>query len=140
MKRIFIIVFALLSTSIARADEGMWLLSMLGKNIATMQEMGCKLSAEDIYSINQACLKDAVVGLGRDGRPFSHFCSGEIISAEGLVLTNHHCGFPYIQAHSTVEHDYLANGFWAYDKKDELANPGLTASILQRIEDVYSPE
>ena len=136
MKRIFIIVFALLSTSIARADEGMWLLSMLGKNIATMQEMGCKLSAEDIYSINQACLKDAVVGLGRDGRPFSHFCSGEIISAEGLVLTNHHCGFPYIQAHSTVEHDYLANGFWAYDKKDELANPGLTASILQRIEDV----
>ena len=136
MKRIFIIVFALLSTSIARADEGMWLLSMLGKNIATMQEMGCKLSAEDIYSINQACLKDAVVGLGRDGRPFSHFCSGEIISPEGLVLTNHHCGFPYIQAHSTVEHDYLANGFWAYDKKDELANPGLTASILQRIEDV----
>lgn len=136
MKRIFIIVFALLSTSITRADEGMWLLSMLGKNIATMQEMGCKLSAEDIYSINKACLKDAIVGLGRDGRPFSHFCSGEIISGEGLVLTNHHCGFPYIQAHSTVEHDYLANGFWAYSKKEELANPGLTASILQRIEDV----
>ena len=136
MKRIFIIVFALLSASAARADEGMWLLSMLGKNIATMQEMGCKLSAEDIYSINRACLKDAVVGLGREGRPFSHFCSGEIISPEGLVLTNHHCGFPYIQAHSTVEHDYLANGFWAYSKKEELANPGLTASILQRIEDV----
>lgn len=136
MKRIFIIVFALLSTSITRADEGMWLLSMLGKNIATMQEMGCKLSAEDIYSINKACLKDAIVGLGRDGRPFSHFCSGEIISGEGLVLTNHHCGFPYIQAHSTVEHDYLANGFWAYSKKEELSNPGLTASILQRIEDV----
>ena len=114
----------------------MWLLSMLGKNIATMQEMGCKLSAEDIYSINKACLKDAIVGLGRDGRPFSHFCSGEIISGEGLVLTNHHCGFPYIQAHSTVEHDYLANGFWAYSKKEELSNPGLTASILQRIEDV----
>lgn len=136
MKRIFIIVFALLSTSITRADEGMWLLSMLGKNIATMQEMGCKLSAEDIYSINKACLKDAIIGLGRDGRPFSHFCSGEIISGEGLVLTNHHCGFPYIQAHSTVEHDYLANGFWAYSKKEELSNPGLTASILQRIEDV----
>ena len=136
MKRIFIIVFALLSASAARADEGMWLLSMLGKNIATMQEMGCKLSAEDIYSINRACLKDAVVGLGREGRPFGHFCSGEIISPEGLVLTNHHCGFPYIQAHSTVEHDYLANGFWAYSKKEELANPGLTSSILQRIEDV----
>ena len=114
----------------------MWLLSMLGKNIATMQEMGCKLSEEDIYSLNQACLKDAIVGLGREGRPFSHFCSGEIISDQGLVLTNHHCGFPYIQAHSTVEHDYLANGFWARSREEELSNPGLTASILQSIVDV----
>ena len=136
MRKIFIVVFALLSASIARADEGMWLLSLLNKNIDTMQAMGCKLSAEDIYSINQACLKDAVVGLGREGRPFSHFCSGEIISPKGLVMTNHHCGFGAIQSHSTIEHDYLSNGFWAYSLKEELANPGITASILQRMEDV----
>jgi len=136
MKRIFIIVFALLSTSIVWADEGMWLLSLLNKNMETMQGMGCKLTAEDIYSVNQACLKDAVVGLGREGRPFRHFCSGELISPKGLLLTNHHCGFSSIQSHSTVEHDYLANGFWAYSLKEELTNPGITASILQRIEDV----
>ena len=136
MRKIFIVVFALLSASIARADEGMWLLSLLNKNIDTMQAMGCKLSAEDIYSINQACLKDAVVGLGREGRPFSHFCSGEIISPKGLVMTNHHCGFGAIQSHSTIEHDYLSNGFWAYSLEEELANPGITASILQRMEDV----
>lgn len=136
MKKIFIIVFALLSTSIVRADEGMWLLSLLNKNIDTMQAMGCKLTAEDIYSVNQACLKDAVVGLGNAGSPFRHFCSGEIISPKGLVMTNHHCGFSSIQSHSTVEHDYLADGFWAYSLKEELTNPGLTASILQRMEDV----
>ena len=136
MKRVFIIVFALLSTSIVRADEGMWLLSLLGKNIEQMQAQGCKLTAEDIYSVNQASLKDAIVGLGNDGRPFWHFCSGEIISDKGLVLTNHHCGFGVIQQHSTVEHDYLSNGFWAYKYSEELPNPGITASILQRMEDV----
>ena len=136
MKRVFIIVFALLSTSIVRADEGMWLLSLLGKNIEQMQAQGCKLTAEDIYSVNQASLKDAIVGLGNDGRPFWHFCSGEIISDKGLVLTNHHCGFSVIQKHSTVEHDYLSNGFWAYKYSEELPNPGITASILQRMEDV----
>ena len=136
MKRVFIIVFALLSTSIVRADEGMWLLSLLGKNIEQMQAQGCKLTAEDIYSVNQASLKDAIVGLGNAGRPFWHFCSGEIISDKGLVLTNHHCGFGVIQQHSTVEHDYLSNGFWAYKYSEELPNPGITASILQRMEDV----
>ena len=136
MKRVFIIVFALLSTSIVRADEGMWLLSLLGKNIEQMQAQGCKLTAEDIYSVNQASLKDAIVGLANDGRPFWHFCSGEIISDKGLVLTNHHCGFSVIQKHSTVEHDYLSNGFWAYKYSEELPNPGITASILQRMEDV----
>lgn len=136
MKRIFIIVFALLSTSIVRADEGMWLLSLLGKNIDQMQAQGCKLTAEDIYSVNKASLKDAIVGLGKVERPFGHFCSGEIISGKGLVLTNHHCGFDVIQKHSTLEHDYLTNGFWAYKYSDELPNPGITASILQRMEDV----
>ena len=136
MKRVFIIVFALLSASIARADEGMWLLSLLGKNIEQMQAQGCKLTAEDIYSVNQASLKDAIVGLGKVESPFWHFCSGEIISDKGLVLPNHHCGFDVIQKHSTLEHDYLTNGFWAYKHSDELPNPGITASILQRMEDV----
>ncbi len=136
MKKVLFIVFALLSTSIVRADEGMWLLSLLGKNIEQMQAQGCKLTAEDIYSVNKASLKDAIVGLGNAGRPFWHFCSGEIISDKGLVLTNHHCGFGVIQKHSTLEHDYLSDGFWAYDMKDELLNPGITASILQRMEDV----
>ncbi|MBQ9473049.1 MAG: S46 family peptidase [Bacteroidales bacterium] len=120
----------------ARADEGMWLLSLLGRNYADMQKAGLKLSPEDIYSINQNCLKDAIVGLGNEGSPFSHFCTGEIISTQGLMSTNHHCGYGKLQEHSTVEHDYLRDGFWAYSKDQELPNPGLTASILVRMEDV----
>ncbi|RZT92405.1 peptidase S46-like protein [Ancylomarina subtilis] len=132
-----LVLSLLLSFSPAKADEGMWLLSLLKKqNVAEMQEMGLKLSAQDIYDINNNCLKDAIVGLGREGRPFRHFCTGEIISDQGLFLTNHHCGFPSIQSHSTTEHDYLADGFWAYDKSEELTNEGLTASILVRMEDV----
>ncbi len=126
----------LLCFSAAKADEGMWLLSLLKKNASEMQEKGFKLTTEDIYSVNQSCIKDAIVGLGREGRPFSHFCTGEIISDQGLFLTNHHCGFGAIQSHSTPEHDYLLDGFWAYDKKDELTNPGITASILVRMADV----
>lgn len=122
--------------NVARADEGMWLLSLIGKNYADMQKAGFKLSPEDIYSINQSCLKDAIVGLGNAGTPFWHFCTGEIISKEGLVSTNHHCGYGKLQEHSTVEHDYLRDGFWAYSKDQELPNPGLTASILVRMEDV----
>jgi len=127
----------LLTFSTAKADEGMWLLSLLKKqNAAEMQKMGFKLSAEDIYDINNNCMKDAIVGLGRAGRPFRHFCTGELISGQGLFLTNHHCGFPAIQSHSTTEHDYLADGFWAYNKSAELTNEGITASILVRMEDV----
>ncbi len=139
MKKLLIIAFALLSVSVVRADEGMWLLSKLKQqNIEQMQKMGFKLSAEDIYDVNKPGIKDAIVGLGNAGRPFRHFCSGEIISPNGLVLTNHHCGFGAIQSHSSVEHDYLADGFWAYKMEDELTNLGITASILERMEDVTS--
>ena len=122
--------------SIGRADEGMWLLSLIGKNYADMQKAGFKLTPEDIYSINKSCLKDAVVGLGNAGSPFWHFCTGEIISNQGLMTTNHHCGYGKLQEHSSVEHDYLRDGFWAYSMDQELPNPGLTASILVRMEDV----
>ena len=119
-----------------RADEGMWLLSLIGKNYQDMQKAGFKLTPEDIYSINKNCLKDAIVGLGNAGTPFWHFCTGEIISDKGLLSTNHHCGYGKLQEHSSVEHDYLRDGFWAYSMDQELPNPGLTASILVRMEDV----
>ncbi len=133
---LFLGLSLLLSLSNAKADEGMWLLSLLNKNTAEMQEKGFKLSAQDIYDINNSSIKDAIVGLGFEGRPFRHFCTGEVISDQGLFLTNHHCGFNAIQSHSTTEHDYLSDGFWAYNKKEELTNPGITASILVRMEDV----
>lgn len=137
MKRLLITVFALLSVFMSKADEGMWLLSKLKQqNIEEMQKMGFKLSAEDIYSVNQPGIKDAIVGLGFLGSPFRHFCSGEIVSPQGLLITNHHCGFDAIQQHSSLEHDYLSDGFWAYKMEDELTNPGMTASILERMEDV----
>lgn len=137
MRRLLIIVFALLSFSTLKADEGMWLLSLLKQqNIDEMQQMGFKLSAEDIYSVNKPGIKDAIVGLGYAERPFRHFCSGELVSPQGLMITNHHCGFSAIQEHSSVEHDYLSDGFWAYKMEDELTNPGITASILERMEDV----
>ncbi|MBR6048740.1 MAG: S46 family peptidase [Bacteroidales bacterium] len=127
---------ALMLPTAARADEGMWLLSLIGKNYNDMQKAGFKLTPEDIYSVNQSCLKDAIVGLGNAGSPFWHFCTGEIISSKGLVSTNHHCGYGKLQEHSTIEHDYLRDGFWAYTMNQELPNPGLTASILVRMEDV----
>lgn len=120
-----------------KADEGMWIPMLLKKyNLEAMQQAGFKLSAEDIYDINQASLKDAVVGLGREGQPFHHFCTGEFVSAEGLIITNHHCAYSMIQSHTTLENNYLRNGFWARDKREELANPQITASILVRMEDV----
>jgi hypothetical protein len=113
----------------ARADEGMWLLPLIEKlNMGRMTELGLKLSAEDIYSLNKACLKDAVVSIPG--------CTAEIVSSQGLLLTNHHCGYGSIQSHSTVEHDYLKDGFWAYSKDQELPNPGMYANFLIRIEDV----
>ena len=139
MKKIFlslILTMLVLAPASSRADEGMWLLSLIGKNYADMQKAGFKLTPEDIYSINQNCIKDAIVGLGNEGRPFWHFCTGEIISNRGLISTNHHCGYGKLQEHSTVEHDYLRDGFWAYNMAQELPNPGLTASILVRMEDV----
>ena len=114
-----------------RADEGMWLPMLIEKlNIGTMTEMGLKLSAEDIYSINQACLKDAIVALDRGS------CTAEVVSENGLLLTNHHCGYGEIQEHSTLENDYLTDGFWAKSFEEELPNPGKTASFLIRAEDV----
>ena len=130
MKRFLISIVALLSaTGALVADEGMWLPSLIGERIKDMQAKGFELTAEDIYSVNQAALKDAVVLFGRG-------CSGELVSAEGLLLTNHHCGYGQIQYHSSVEHDYLTNGFWAMNRSEELPNPGLTVSFLQRMENV----
>ena len=113
----------------ARADEGMWLPSLISQRISDMQSKGFRLDADDIYSINQASLKDAVVLFGRG-------CTGELVSAEGLLLTNHHCGYSQIQQHSSVEHDYLKDGFWAMNRSEELPNKGLTVSFLDRMEDV----
>ncbi len=134
MRKIFAVVIILLTLSglKARADEGMWLLPLIEKlNIGTMTEIGLRLSADDIYSLNKASLKDAVVIFGNG-------CTGEIVSPQGLLLTNHHCGYGQIQNHSTVEHDYLNNGFWAGSQDEELPNPGLTVTFLVRIEDVTS--
>ena len=121
------LIIATVTTS--RADEGMWLPSLIGSRIADMQEKGFKLDAEDIYSINQASLKDAVVLFGGG-------CTGEIVSEAGLLLTNHHCGYRQIQSHSSVEHDYLRDGFWAMNRSEELPNKGLTVKFLERMEDV----
>jgi hypothetical protein len=114
------------------ADEGMWIPSMLSQyNIDIMQGKGLRLSAEDIYSINQASLKDGVVIFGRG-------CTGGIVSPEGLVFTNHHCAFGSIQSLSSLEQDYLKEGFWAMSRDEEMPVPGLTATLLVRIEDVSS--
>ena len=129
MKKLIISLAALALSASVVADEGMWLPCLIGERLADMKEKGFELSAEDIYSINQASLKDAIVLFGRG-------CSGELVSAEGLLLTNHHCGYGQIQSHSTVEHDYLTNGFWAMSREEELPNPGLTVSFLVRMEDV----
>ena len=132
MKKIIVVsvIFLLNLGYTLRADEGMWLLPLIEKkNIGKMTEMGLKLSAEDIYSLNKACVKDAIVIFGGG-------CTGEVVSSEGLILTNHHCGYGSIQSHSTIEHDYLKEGFWAMSKSEELPNPNLAVTFLIRIEDV----
>lgn len=125
------LTLGIIAETTASADEGMWLPSLISERIGDMQSKGFRLSAEDIYSVNQASLKDAVVLFGRG-------CTGEVVSAEGLLLTNHHCGYSQIQKHSSVEHDYLRDGFWALTRKEELPNKGLTVSFLERMEDVTS--
>ncbi|MCR5003567.1 MAG: S46 family peptidase [Bacteroidales bacterium] len=130
MRKLIIALAALtIAATTAFADEGMWLPALVSQRIADMQAKGFKLTAEDVYSINQASLKDAVVLFGGG-------CTGELISDEGLLITNHHCGFRQIQRHSSVEHDYLKDGYWAMTRDQELPNEGLTVSFLDRMEDV----
>jgi hypothetical protein len=130
MKRTLLLFALLIATTFsAVADKGMWLPSLISSRIKDMKSKGFKLSAEDIYSINEASLKDAVV-------MFDGGCTGEIVSEKGLLLTNHHCGYDAIQALSSVEHDYLTDGFWAMNHEEELYCPGLKVHILVRMEEV----
>ncbi|MBR6184021.1 MAG: S46 family peptidase [Bacteroidales bacterium] len=130
MKKNLILAALLLVAALPlRADEGMWLPVLISQRIEDMQAHGFRLTAEDVYSINQASLKDAVVLFGSG-------CTGELVSRDGLLFTNHHCGFSQIQRHSSVEHDYLKDGFWAMSRSEELPNPGLTVSFLERMDDV----
>ena len=130
MKRMALLLLAVVAVlQPLSADEGMWLPALISQRITDMQAKGFKLTADDIYSVNQASLKDAVVLFGGG-------CTGEIVSDEGLLLTNHHCGYGYIQRHSSVEHDYLKDGFWAMNRDEELPNPGLSVRFLERMEDV----
>jgi len=119
------------------ADEGMWLPMFVERlNYVDMQKEGLKLTAEELYSINNSSLKDAVVGLSGGATPNGYFCTGEIVSDQGLLFTNHHCGYDKIQEHSNLENDYLTNGFWAMNKSEELPNDGLSVSFLIRMENV----
>ncbi len=132
MKKFFyaILTISTIFTCQLKAGEGMWIPLLIEKfNIEDMQAKGFKLSAEDIYNINEACIKDAIVIFGRG-------CTGELVSDQGLILTNHHCGYRQIQRHSSIENNYLTDGFWAMSKEEELPNPGLSVTFLERIEDV----
>jgi hypothetical protein len=134
IKKYFIILVILISgiRLQAVADEGMWLPMFIEKlNYADMKKMGLTLTSEQIYSVNNSSLKDAIVQFGGG-------CTAELISSQGLLITNHHCGYGNIQSHSTVDHDYLTNGFWAKNKSEELPNEGLTVSFLVKMEDVTS--
>ena len=137
MKRIFktailAILAAMVISAPVKADEGMWMLPLLQKmNIKSMKALGCKLSAEDIYSINHSSLKDAIVQFGGG-------CTGEVISGEGLLVTNHHCGYGTIQSLSSPEHNYLEDGFWAMSREEEIPAPGLTVTFLESLTDVTS--
>ncbi len=121
--------FALMALAVS-ADEGMWMLTDLkAQNEAAMMDLGLQIPIEEVYNPDGIALKDAVVHFGGG-------CTGEIISAEGLVLTNHHCGYGAIQQHSSVDHDYLTNGFWAMNRNEELPCKGLTVTFIDRILDV----
>lgn len=133
MKKLFLLLAAAGITLSAAADEGMWLLPYLKKmNIKDMRAKGCRLSADDIYSADKASLKDAIVIFGGG-------CTGEIVSPDGLLFTNHHCGYSSIQKLSSVDHDYLADGFWAENREGELPAPGLAVRFVRHIIDV-TPE
>ena len=129
-KSIIIIVISLFFKFSGMAGEGMWIPMLLEQlNEKEMKAMGMNITAEDIYSVNHSSLKDAIVLFGRG-------CTAEIISDQGLLLTNHHCGFGAIQRHSSIEHDYLTDGFWAMNQEEELPNPGLTVTLMIRMEEV----
>jgi hypothetical protein len=131
MKKIFaILIISLTLIPFAKADEGMWIPILLEKyNFKDMQKKGFKLTAEDIYSVNNASMKDAIMIFGGG-------CTGEMISNQGLLITNHHCGYGQIQKHSSLEHNYLTDGFWAMSREEELANPGLKVTFLISMEEV----
>ena len=130
-KKGLLAAIAALTICSARADEGMWLLQLMKQqnSIDMMKKQGLKLEVDDIYNPNGVSLKDAV-GI------FGGGCTGEIISPEGLILTNHHCGYGAIQQHSSVEHDYLTDGFWAKSRSEELPTPGLKFRFVHRIVDI----
>ena len=130
-KIFFIIFFLTLKFSYLFSHEGMWIPSLLKIIEGDMQSNGLELTAEDIYSINKSSLKDAIVHFGGG-------CTAEVVSNQGLILTNHHCGYSQIQQHSSLENNYLKEGFWAMSKSEELQNPGLTATFIVNIEDVTS--
>lgn len=133
LKNIFkILALSWFTISTATADEGMWLPMLIKKmNYTDMQRLGLKLTADEIYDVNHSSLKDAIVNFG-------NFCTGEVISNEGLLLTNHHCGYEAIQAQSSVKDNFLEQGFWAYKKEQEKPTPGLSVTFLVRMEDVSS--
>ena len=129
MKKSFLLATLLCTAVLLRAQEGMWMLNTLKQvNEADMKHLGFQLTADDVYNVNASSMKDAVARLG------GGFCSGEIVSADGLMLTNHHCGYDAVQGLSSVEHDYLTDGFWAKTREDELPG-GFYVSFLQRIDD-----
>ena len=129
IKKFILCALACITFTTAVADEGMWLPSLIKERVKDMRQKGFRLKANDVYSTTEPSLKDAVMQFGGG-------CTGEFISAEGLLLTNHHCGYASIQKLSSVEHDYLTDGYWAKSRAEELHVPGLTISILERMEDV----
>jgi len=130
MKKLFFCITAfVIFIGRVHADEGMLIPSLISAFESDMKAKGMKLSAQDIYNVNKASIKDAILQFGGG-------CTAELVSDQGLLLTNHHCGYSQIQSHSSLENDYLKFGFWAKNNLEELTNPGLTAVRIVRIEDV----
>src|ERR1700733_3094991 len=129
MKKSILLFITLIMMLGSRADEGMWIPMLIGKNYDEMQRLGLRLSKEDLYSINHSSLKDAILQFGGG-------CTAEMISDKGLLLTNHHCGYDAIANLSTVDRNLLDNGFWAHNMQEELPAKGVTALFLQRMDDV----